>query len=124
MCVSPAPPRTAARAQLAVRETDVQRLLRALWRAEQLIAERPAEAAEILASRLQLDLGQAKATLGEHEFRLSLTPALLSTMDSQARWAIRERLVEPGHRIGTLLGAIDAAPLRKVAPQAVSLPLP
>ena len=114
----------AARALLAGRETDVQRLLRALWRAEQLIAERPAEAAEILASRLQLDLGQVKATLGEHEFRLSLTPALLSTMDSQARWAIRERLVEPGHRIGTLLGAVDPAPLRKVAPEAVSLPLP
>lgn len=112
------------RALLATREADVQRLLRALLRAEQLIAERPAEAAEILASRLQLDLALARIALGEHEYRLSLTPALLSTMDSQARWAIRERLVEPGQRVGTLLGAVDPAPLRKVAPQAVSLPMP
>ena len=112
------------RALLAAREADVLRLLRALLRAEQLIAERPAEAAGILASRLQLDLALARIALGEHEYRLSLTPALLSTMDSQARWAIRERLVEPGQRVGTLLGAVDPAPLRKVAPQAVSLPTP
>ena len=112
------------RSLLAARDADVQRLLRALLRAERLIAERPAEAAEILASRLQLDLALARIALGEHDYRLSLTPTLLSTMDSQARWAIRERLVEPGQRIGTLLGAVDPAPLRKVAPQAVSLPMP
>lgn len=108
---------------LAARDADVQRLLRGVLHAERLIATSPEDAAEILASRLQLDRASALAALSEHDFRLVLTPTLLSTMDSQARWAIRERVLDTPLGAGAVLHAIDPGPLRKVSPAAVTLPL-
>ncbi|HEY9108702.1 MAG TPA: ABC transporter substrate-binding protein [Roseateles sp.] len=110
------------RSQLAAREADVQRLLRALQKAEQFIAARPDDAAGVLAARLQLDRVAARATLAEHAYRLELTPMLLSTMDSQSRWAVREHVVEAARGTGSVARAIDAEPLRRAAPGAVTLP--
>lgn len=108
------------RSRLASRDADVQRLLRGLLRAEQFIAAHPGEAADVLAERLRLDHAAARAALGEHDFRLDLTPTLLSTMDSQSRWALQQHLVDAGP--APVSRAIDPGPLRKVAPGAVSLP--
>jgi len=111
-----------ARDRLAAREADVQRLLRGLLRAEQFIASQPGEAAKLLAERLRITPAVARAGMGEHDYRLDLTPVLLSTMDSQSRWAIRERVVEAGSGLAPVSRAIDAGPLRKAAPGAVTLP--
>ncbi|WP_457418200.1 ABC transporter substrate-binding protein [Roseateles sp. P5_E7] len=112
-----------ARDKLAAREADVQRLLRGLLRAQQFIASQPGEAAKLLAERLRIAPAAALAAMGEHAYRLDLTPVLLSTMDSQSRWAIRERIVEPGSGLAPVSRAIDAGPLRKAAPGAVTLPI-
>ena len=113
---------SALRSQLAARDADVQRLLRSLKKAEQFIAAHADEAAGMLAARLQLEPAAARATLAEHVYRLELTPALLSTMDSQARWAVRERIVEAAAGPGSVARAIDPGPLRKAVPGAVTLP--
>lgn len=94
---------------------------RALARAERLVAERPAEAAAILKARLQIDTPLAEAALTEHEHGLRLDAALLATMDSQTRWALREGHVAAGQRPGNLLRSVEAAPLRHAVPGAVSL---
>lgn len=108
--------------RLAEREADLQRLLRALLRAERLIASQPDDAAAVLAARLQLDRDAARRALKEHDFRLALSPTLLSTMDGQARWAVREGMAPATPGPGAVLQAIHAAPLRQLAPEAVTLP--
>lgn len=108
--------------RLAEREADIQRLLRALLRAERLVANLPDEAATVLAARLQMDRDAARRAMKEHDFRLTLTPTLLSTMDGQARWAVHEGMAPATPGPGAVLQAISAAPLRKVAPDAVTLP--
>lgn len=110
------------RGRLASRDADVQRLLRGLLRAQQFIAAHPGEAADMLAERLRLDRAAARAAMAEHDYRLDLAPTLLSTMDSQSRWALRERLVDAGAALAPVSRAIEPGPLRKVAPAAVSLP--
>lgn len=110
------------KARLASVQGDVQRLLKALGRAEALIASRPQEAAGVLAARLKLDPVAARGAAAEHDYRLSLAPSLLSTMDAQARWAIREGVVPAGPGTGAVALAVEPGPLRSVDPAAVTLP--
>jgi len=55
----------------------------------------------------------------EHQYHLGLDFSLIDTMDSQARWAIRDMRVQP--KPDTLLNLVEPALLRKVAPNAVLL---
>ena len=113
----------ARRDELAAREDDVVRVLRALVRAERTIAERPSQAADVLAARLLLSPQAALRALDEHGFRVELMPTLLSTMDREVRWALREGFGTPGRRPGSLAAAVEPGPLRKAAPLAVGLPM-
>lgn len=108
-----------SRALIKTREADLLKLLRALQQAERFIAEQPLKAQQVLVARLGVTPAQAVAQMREHDFRLGLDFSLIDTMDSQARWAIREMRVQP--RPDTLLNMVDAALLRKVAPEAVQL---
>lgn len=103
------------------REPGLLALLRALARAQRFIAERPAEAQRILQQRLGIDAALAAAAGAEHDFRLRLDQSLITTMDSQARWALREGLVDAARPPATLLQAVEAGPLRKAVPGAVNL---
>ena len=109
------------RVQLQGRGAEMSRLLQALMKAERFIAERPAEAAALLQARLQTDAATAAAQLREHDYRIRLDQSLISTMEEQARWAIREKLVEARQRPKSLLHTIEPALLRKADPRAVSL---
>jgi len=108
-----------SRALIKTREADLLKLLRALQQAERFIAEQPLKAQQLLVARLGVTSAQAAAQMREHDFRLGLDFSLIDTMDSQARWAIREMRVQP--RPDTLLNVVDPALLRKVAPDAVQL---
>jgi ABC-type nitrate/sulfonate/bicarbonate transport system substrate-binding protein len=108
-------------ATLARREDGLARLLRALARAERSIADRPAEAAAILQTRLGLAPGEAEAQAAEHDYRLRIDQALVTTMDSQARWALQLGLAAPGARAPNMLRNIEPALLRKAVPGAVAL---
>lgn len=106
-----------------VREQGAQlaRVLQALVKAERLIAARPHEAAAVLQERLQIDAATAAAQMKEHDYRVRLDQSLISTMEEQARWAIREGIVEARHRPQSLMTSIEPALLRAVAPGATSL---
>ena len=104
---------------IAQREADLAKLLRALERAERFIAAQPARAMQILNARLQGNDGLDK--LLEHVFRLTLEQSLIATMDGQARWAIRQGLVQNSGNPGNLLRSIEPSLLRKAVPGAVSL---
>lgn len=109
------------RVQLQGRGAEMTALLQALLKAERFIAERPAEAAALLQARLQIDAAAAAAQLKEHDYRIRLDQSLISTMEEQARWAIREKLVDARQRPASLLQAIEPSLLRRASPRAVSL---
>ena len=111
----------ADRRTMATREYDLVRVLRALEQAQQFIRERPKEAQAILLERLKLDQGFVDWAWKDLDFRTSLNQSLLSTLEAEARWALREGHVAAGKRIPNLLDFVHSAPLRKAVPGAVTL---
>lgn len=111
----------ADRARLQGQGAEMTRLLQALVKAERFIAERPGEAAAVLQARLQIDPATAAAQMKEHDYRIRLDQSLISTMEEQSRWAIREGLADARHRPASLLHTIEPSLLRKSSPRAVSL---
>ena len=114
----------AQRPTIARREADVERLLRALVAAQRAIARDPAAAQAMLATRLGLSNAIAASAIADQDYRVRLDQSLVTTMQSQARWAA---LAASGPRSpsglgnGDLLQAIEPGPLRRVAPDAVGL---
>lgn len=109
------------RKMIASRNADLVKFLRALLRAQNFIAEEPGKAKGILRARLGIDSRLVEATFKEHDFRIRLDQTLLTTMSSQARWAVREGYAEPGSKPKIPLNSIAPELLRRLAPDAVTL---
>jgi len=106
----------AQRRLLVPRDAMLQHLLRAIDRAERLIQQHPAEAQRLLREQLQLAPKSAEWACKGLSYRLGLDQSLITTMEGQARWALRE-----GHASGELpnfLGLVHAGPLRQAVPNA------
>ena len=109
----------AARAAIERREDDIARLLRALLRAQRVIQEQPDAARALLAERLHLPAALSADAMDGQDYRVRLDQSLVSTMQSEARWAAR---LAGGPRGGIdVLRAIDPAPLHRVDAGAVGL---
>ena len=109
----------AARAAIDHREEDIARLLRALLRAQRVIQEQPETARALLAERLHLPPALIAAAMDNEDYRVRLDQSLVTTMQSEARWAAR---AAGGARGGVdVLRAIDPAPLHRVDAGAVGL---
>lgn len=97
-------------------DADLARLLRALERAIDLIHDEPARAQAVLRGALQVDAAFVDWIWPQLQFGLSLDPGLLKTLESEARWALRE-----GHVAGkpppNYLRYFHAAPLMSVKPE-------
>ena len=111
----------ARRTTLAARDDDLARLLRALIRAERLIADDPARAATILSQRLGLTVAAARAQLRDHDFRIRLDQTLMNTLSGQARWAVRSGQARRTSRPADVSTLVAPALLRRVAPGAVTI---
>ncbi|HEU0202751.1 MAG TPA: ABC transporter substrate-binding protein [Burkholderiaceae bacterium] len=111
----------AGRKVIAAREAAIVKVLRALARAQQFIRERPQQARAILEERMREGQGFVDATWGDFDYRLSLEQPLVSTLEGQARWAVRERHVARDSRIPNFLDFVALEPLRKADPAAVTL---
>ena len=109
----------AARAVREHRADELARLLRALLRAQQAIRAEPEAARVLLAQRLHLPPVLAATALDSEDYRLRLDQSLVSTMQSEARWAAAAAGVSRGSI--DVLRAIDPAPLHRVDPAAVGL---
>ncbi len=112
---------SARRRLIAEREADLVRLLRALVRAQRFIRDEPRAAQDILRRRMGVDAGYVEATWRDFEYRLSLSQPLISTMEGQARWAVREGHVPPMGRIPNFLRLVAPEPLGQADPAAVTL---
>lgn len=109
------------RGAIARRSDEMQRLLRALLRSQQFIADEPSRAREILVNRLGMEPGSADAQFREHDFRIRLDEALIGAMGRQARWAVREGHVKPEGKIPNPLNLVEPSLLRQGAPGAITL---
>jgi NitT/TauT family transport system substrate-binding protein len=96
----------------------VECFLRALKKAESYARQRPEQSQEIVSSATGLDRASLKELWGGFDFRLSLDQTLLLGMESEARWAIREKLVE-NRALPNFLDFIYFDGLEAVYPEAV-----
>jgi NitT/TauT family transport system substrate-binding protein len=108
------------RADPPLAEADVLRLLRALQRACLLIQQQPARAKALLARQLKLEPAVIDALWPDADFRVLLEQTLLTTLESQSRWAVREALV-PGTASPDFLERLRPGPLRRLDRRAVTL---
>ncbi len=101
-------------------DDDIQRLLRAVLRAQRLIASEPAKARVIVATRLKQDPQLLDAIWPDFDFALGLHQPLINTLEAQARWAQREGQV-PQASMPDFLDLIRPEPLRALDRRAVTL---
>ncbi|MBL0728547.1 ABC transporter substrate-binding protein [Piscinibacter sp. HJYY11] len=105
---------------VGVQDVAFERLLRALRRAELFIQQEPDAAKAILRRRLAMESDFLEFSWPSFSYRLGLDQALIATMESQARWALREGQIA-GKAPPNYLSLVHAAPLRKVKPTAATI---
>lgn len=106
---------------MKTRRADAERFLRAIHKANEFIRTEPRRAEAIFVSRIGVEPGFAQWSMQRTHAVLALEEALLRTLQSQANWALREGYAS-GKKPADFRTLIDAAPLRAVLPNAVSLP--
>jgi ABC-type nitrate/sulfonate/bicarbonate transport system substrate-binding protein len=109
----------AGRAVRERRADELGRLLRALLRAQRAIQAEPEAARALLAQRLHLPPVLAATAMDGEDYRLRLDQSLVTTMQSEARWAAAAAGVSHGGI--DVLRVIDPVPLHRVDPAAVGL---
>jgi NitT/TauT family transport system substrate-binding protein len=102
------------------RDADLVKLLRALARAERFIKAEPRKAQAILRARLQLDQTYIDWIWQHNVYQLNLDQSLLSTLESEARWARQESHVTE-NTVVNYLDFIYVEPMLKVDPKAVGI---
>ena len=111
----------AAHGLLGERETAIVKLLRAIERAMRFIAEHPEQAQAILQDRVDVAPSYIADTWGDYRYALSLSQSLVTSIDVEARWALREGLVPALSTLPRGQDLVVTAPLRKALPDSVTL---
>ena len=98
----------------------IRKVLRALIKAQEFIKENPDEARETVAGKIGMD----KAALSElwelYDFKVTLDQSLLVTLESEARWAIKNKLTDRTE-VPNYLDYIYYDALEEVKPEAVTI---
>lgn len=103
-----------------VKDEELIKLLRALKSAEQYIKNEPLQAQTILRQNLGLNQEFVDWIWPRYNYKLSLDQSLLSTIESEARWARQEGHVV-SDRTPNFLEYIYTLPLRKVDQNTVGI---
>jgi sulfonate transport system substrate-binding protein len=113
-------PVTARRKFVTEHPEAVKMLLRSLLKAEAFVRRNPEETLDIVARSLRVDKGELASVLPNYDFRLQIGAALLVNLESQARWAIRNRLSDR-KEVPNFLDFIYLDGLKAVKPDAVTV---
>ncbi len=105
---------------IARRPEAIPKVLRALIRAEGFLREEPKEAHKIIARHMGLDESYVGRHMGHISFAVRLDQSLLTTLESQARWAMRKGLTDKTD-IPNFLDHIYLPGLEGVKPEAVGI---
>lgn len=98
----------------------VQKVLRALMKAEDFIKEMPEEARRIAARYLNTQASEFEKSWSFCRFRLSLDGTLLQTLEDQTRWAIKNKFAER-KEVPNYLDHIHFEGMKSVRPDAVHI---
>lgn len=107
-------------ASQGVSDDDAMKLLRAVQRATVLLQREPERARAIVAKALKVSVEDLAKTWDSFEFRLQLSQSLITTLEAEARWALRRRLV-PAGEVPDYLDLVRTEPLKKLDARAVTL---
>ena len=110
----------ATREFVSTRGETVKKILRAMIRAEQLMTSDPAACEKIVAAALKKSPVEARQLLGKNRFALSLEQNLLVLMEDEARWAVKNKVVEV-KATPNFLNAIYVDGLAAVSPRSVTI---
>ena len=101
--------------------TTTQRLLRATNRAIEWSRRHHQEAVTVVAHHLNMDATALEALWDNYRHHLSLDQMLILSLETQARWVLRNGSGSGATTIPNYLDFIDTAPLDAVLPAAVTL---
>lgn len=98
----------------------VEKVLAALYRAEQYARQDPEKSQEILADYCKIDLAMIAQLWAVNNFELTLDHGLINLLENETQWAIREKLTayteEPNY-----LDYVYPDVLKKIKPYAVTI---
>jgi NitT/TauT family transport system substrate-binding protein len=98
----------------------VKKILRAMVRAEQLMASDPAGSEKIVASAMKKSPDEARELLTKNRFALSIEQNLLVVMEDESRWAVKNKVVE-AKGTPNFLDAVYVDGLAAVSPRSVTV---
>jgi NitT/TauT family transport system substrate-binding protein len=98
----------------------MERFIKALVQAEEFMNNNPDKARIFFKEHFNYSDDYISSIISHFNFRVSLDQALLPTFEDEARWMIENKLTE-SQVVPNYLEYIDAAPLLKVKPEAVSI---
>ncbi len=98
----------------------LEKLLRALFKAEDFVKKNPDRAQTIVAERLKLKMPYLQYAWSRRTYTLSLAQVLLLMMEDEARWMIQNKLTDKT-TVPNYLNNIYMGGLLKVNPEAVSI---
>ena len=98
----------------------VKRVLNSLAQAEEYVVRHPTEAKAILKKWYQYDDAYVATVWTEHQFSLSLDQSLITAMEDEARWMIKNNLTRK-KQIPDFMNYIYVDGLKAVKPEAVMI---
>ena len=98
----------------------VHRFLKSLAQAEDYLASNPAAAKAIVRKRLNYDDGFTETIWSENEFSLSLDQSLITAMEDEARWMIKNKLTKE-NQVPDFMNYLYLNGLKAVKPEAVDI---
>lgn len=101
----------------------ISAVLRALNAANEFIRKNPAQAQQIMIKHSNVDLEFVKENWGAYRYNLTLQKSLITTMEGEARWMVRENHVDSQAKMPDILKLIDASHLNRINPQAIDFAL-
>jgi len=98
----------------------IKRSLKAIAQAEQYIVNHPSEARAIVQKRLNFDADFMERVWAENQFSLLLDQSLITAMEDEARWMIKNNLTTE-KKVPDFLNYIYVDGLKAIKPEAVSI---
>jgi ABC-type nitrate/sulfonate/bicarbonate transport system substrate-binding protein len=98
----------------------IRKVLKAIYDASLFIIKNPTESYEIVSKEIQADAETIKEFAATYRFKLSLEQSLITTLENQAYWAIKNKLKTPGE-IPNFLESIHVDALEKIVPENVTI---
>jgi NitT/TauT family transport system substrate-binding protein len=105
---------------LAAHKEVIKRSLKAIVQAEQYIINHPGEAKAIIQKRMNYDAAFMDSVWPENQFSLSLDQSLITAMEDEARWMIKNNLTKE-KTVPNFLEYIYEDALEAVKPEAVNI---